>query len=526
MGVKAMQEHKHHSGCCGCSLGPIERRSFLTALGATAGLAAAAGCATTATAPLVAAGPRPKPCLEKKPLIVQPALAYHIYSQRDQTSWRPWGGLHTEGDIDAEINRIEHELRALSKQAEFPVSFKPLARVRDENEAAALCAQPADVMLIYGANSGMETIEKLITTDRYNLVFVRHKSGPVYLWYEIVHPRLLRKNVDEYGQPGLEPSDVVVDEYGDLLWRLRSLYALHNTVGSRIVCIGGPSGWSEGGEKAPEIAANLWQMDLVTVEYDDVGARIKAARANPERVKRAEAEAAAYLKTPGTHLKTDPGFVSRAFLLTEVFEELMAEAGAQAITVNHCMGTIMPLSETTACLPLSLINDAGALAFCESDFAVIPSGVLLHHIASMPVFLQDPTYPHHGIITLAHCTAPRKMDGKHLEEAYILTHFESDYGAAPKVNMRIGETVTVIDPDFYDKRWIGFRGRIQDTPFLDICRSQVDVAIQGDCDRLARDMRGFHWMLAYGDHLKETGYALRKLGIEWYNLSDDKTIEA
>ncbi len=267
-------------------------------------------------------------------------------------------------------------------------------------------------------------------------------------------------------------------------------------------------------------------MDLVTVTYDDLGARIKAARANPERVERAGAEAAAYLKTPGTHLKTDAGFVSRAFLLTEVFEEIMADANAQAITVNHCMGTIMPLSETTACLPLSLINDAGALGFCESDFAVIPSGVLLHHIASMPVFLQDPTYPHHGVITLAHCTAPRKMDGKHLEEAHILTHFESDYGAAPKVNMRIGETVTVIDPDFHDKKWLGFRGAIQDNPFLDICRSQVDVAIEGDCDRLARDMRGFHWMLSYGDHLKETGYALRKLGIEWYNLSDDKTIEA
>ena len=190
------------------------------------------------------------------------------------------------------------------------------------------------------------------------------------------------------------------------------------------------------------------------------------------------------------------------------------------------MCTVIPLAKTTACLTLSWLNDEGLLAFCESDFAVIPSGVLLHHIASMPVFLQDPTYPHHGLITLAHCTAPRKMDGKHLEEAYILTHFESDYGAAPKVNMRIGETVTVIDPDFHDKKWIGFRGTIQDNPFLDICRSQVDVAIEGDCDRLARDMRGFHWMLSYGDHLKETGYALRKLGIEWYNLSDDKTIEA
>jgi hypothetical protein len=495
-------------------------------LGATAGAAAVTGCATTGARPGVLASPRPKPSLEKKPLVVQPALAYHIYERREQTSWRPWGGLHTEADIAAEVKRIEGELEAVSNKAEFPVTFKPVAHVRNDAEAAALRDQPADLMLIYGATAGVSVMENLISPDRYNMVFVRHKSGPVYLWYEIVHPRLLRKTVDEYGQPGLETCDVVVDEYDDVLWRLRSLYALKNTVGSKIVCIGGPSGWGTGGQKAPEIAANLWKMDMIDVPYDDLGERIKAARANAERVQRAEAEAAAYLKTPNTHLQTDAGFVSRAFLLTEVFEEIMAEKDAQAITVNHCMGTIMPLAETTACLPLSLINDSGALAFCESDFAVIPSGVLLHHIASMPVFLQDPTYPHHGVITLAHCTAPRKMDGKHLEEALIVTHFESDYGAAPKVNMRIGETVTVIDPDFHDTKWLGFRGTIKDNPFLDICRSQVDVTIEGDCDRLARDMRGFHWMLSYGDHLKETGYALRKLGIEWYNLSDDKTVEA
>jgi hypothetical protein len=33
------------------------------------------------------------------------------------------------------------------------------------------------------------------------------------------------------------------------------------------------------------------------------------------------------------------------------------------------MGTIMPMSQTTACMPLSLLNDEGYLAFCESDFA-------------------------------------------------------------------------------------------------------------------------------------------------------------
>ncbi|MEA3366022.1 MAG: sugar isomerase, partial [Candidatus Hydrogenedentes bacterium] len=520
-----MHEHKPHTACCGSYLTPMERRKFLSALGATAGVTAMAGCATTAAKPGGLAGARPKPSLEKKPLVVQPVLAYHIYKRREQTSWRPWGGLHTEADVAAEVKRIESELQGVSNEAEFPLSFKPLARVRNDAEAKALRDQPADLMLIYGATAGVSVMENLISPDRYNVVFVRHKSGPVYLWYEIVHPRLLRKTVDEYGQPGLETCDVVVDEYGDLLWRLRSLYALKNTVGSRVVCVGGPSGWGAGGQKAPEIAANLWKMDLVDEPYEDLGVRIKAARADAERVRRAEAEAAAYLDTPGTQLKTDVGFVNRAFLLTDIFKEIMAEADAHAITVNHCMSTIIPMAETTACLPFSLINDSGAMAFCESDFAVIPSGVLLHHIASTPVFLQDPTYPHHGVVTLAHCTAPRKMDGKQLEEALIVTHYESDYGAAPKVNMHIGQNVTVLNPDFHEEKWIGFRGTIQDHPFLDICRSQVDVAIEGDCDRLVRDMRGFHWMLAYGNHLKETGYALRKLGIEWYNLSDDKTME-
>ena len=33
--------------------------------------------------------------------------------------------------------------------------------------------------------------------------------------------------------------------------------------------------------------------------------------------------------------------------------------------------------------------------------------------------------------------------------------------------------------------------------------------------------RGFHWMLCYGDYLRETGYALKKAGVGWMNLSPD-----
>jgi L-fucose isomerase-like protein len=183
------------------------------------------------------------------------------------------------------------------------------------------------------------------------------------------------------------------------------------------------------------------------------------------------------------------------------------------------MGTIMPLAETSACLTLSTLNDDRYLAFCESDFVVIPAGMLMASISGHPMFLNDPTYPHEGLITLAHCTAPRKLDGHTLEPVRILTHFESDYGAAPKVEMRVGQKVTNIIPDFAGKRWVGFTGEIAAHPFLPICRSQIDVKFACNSQKLAERMPGFHWMTVYGDYLREAGYALKKIPIVFEQMT-------
>jgi hypothetical protein len=88
------------------------------------------------------------------------------------------------------------------------------------------------------------------------------------------------------------------------------------------------------------------------------------------------------------------------------------------------------------------------------------------------------------------------MDGKKLAPARLLTHFESDYGAAPKVEMLVGQPVTNIMPDFEFKRNVGLPGKIADNPFLDICRSQIDVAFSCDSNKVAKEMQGFHWMTA------------------------------
>jgi len=516
--MSATQKHSRFNPCSCCmskTCGGITRRQFMAGMGMAAG-----GLAVTSLAANLsdAAEDQHTPA-QPLPLRIQPVLACKLHRRKEQTSWRPWGGFHTQQDIENEKHRIGKELESLASQAEFGLDLLPLITLTETDRAANVAGGDHDVLLLYAANSGTKVLEALTNPDKWTIVFVRHKSGPVYLWYEVAHNRYLRKTVDEYGQPGADYQDVVVDKPDEVLWRLRALHGLKKTLSKKIVAIGGPAGWGKGGSDAPDIARNLWKMQIHTVDYPALAQMIDKARRNTDLVKRCNEQAAHYLKQDGTSLETDREYVNNAFILNEVFKNLMAAADTNAITINHCMGTIMPISETTACLPLSVLNDSGYIAFCESDFVVIPSGILLHYISGKPVFFNDPTYPHDGVVTMAHCTAPRRMDGNNLEPARILTHFESDYGAAPKVEMRLGQKATVIDPDFACKRWLGFEAEIIDNPFLDICRSQIDVKINGDCDKLIAETRGFHWMLSYGNYLKEVGYALKNVGVDWMNLT-------
>jgi hypothetical protein len=449
----------------------------------------------------------------RKPLIVKPILVYEVPTRAPQTSWRSWGGIQTEDDARREVERIQGELARLKSSADFPVEFLPISAVRD---IAKLQNSPdvakAHVLLVYAAGG---QVDPLAAFGKNTIFFLRHKSGPLSLWYEIISPHFLRQRTDNLMVKGMSDHDVVVDNLDEVLWRLRALCGLNDSMNSRILAIGGPGAWAQPEGVVPEIVRKQWKTEIQTVTYEQLGKLIKAARQDPKETALAKRRAADYVKLPNTTLETKLTFVENAMLLDQIFRKLMAKANCRSITINSCMGTIMPLAETSACLALSTLNDDGYLAFCESDFVVIPSGMLLASIAGKPMFLNDPTYPHDGIITLAHCTAPRKLDGKTLDPARILTHFESDYGASPKVEMRIGQMTTSIAPDFKFKRWVGVLGEIVAHPFLPICRSQIDVKFKCSSQLLAERMPGFHWMTVYGDYSREVGYALRKIPIDW-----------
>ncbi len=210
--------------------------SFIT----LAGTIAAAGAVLTPMAGLAAGDtenrPRQQPI--RLALKVQPVFHANVDERKEATSWRYSGAIHTEEEIRDEEAVIRRELAQLAASTDFPLEILPLVTVRTAEQAAAVTKGPYDAMIIYAARRDAAVVEALAAKDKWNLMFVRHRSGPMYYMYIGVHAHVLRKTGDQFVPLGLDLNDVVVDDYAELRWRLRALSGLKNTLGKRVVVIG------------------------------------------------------------------------------------------------------------------------------------------------------------------------------------------------------------------------------------------------------------------------------------------------
>ena len=494
----------------------ISRRGFLGALGAVAAVTRLARGEAAKQESASIAGGQGLP--KGRAIRVQPVLMYGLAQRQEKTSWRGYGGLSTESDVAAEIGRIKGELAKLVNGAEFPIEVLPLVSVRSQEEGKRAAGTDADAIVLYAASGGTEIVNAVAASKAPMIMFIRHKSGPFYLWYEIAHWRFLRQNGDTFVVPNADVQDIVVDDYGQLLWRLRALYGLVNAKGTKMLAIGGLVAYSEPAQaNGPIHAREVWGYQIESITEQQFADRLVRARSDARVVENAERRADELLKTPNVTLQTDRKFVVNSCLALGVCEQLLVETGASNFGFARCMGReVIEMLDTPPCLVLSLANDAGYTAYCHTDLSHTFPGVLMRWIAGRPTFVCNSHFPHDGLFTVAHCAAPRKMNGRDYEPATLMTHFESDYGAACRVEYTRGQAVTVVIPNLRCTKWQGFRGTIVESPAYPACRSQMEIAIDGDWRRLAAELEGFHTQVIYGDFLREIGYALRKLGkVEW-----------
>ncbi len=319
--------------------------------------------------------------------------------------------------------------------AEFPLEMRPLVRVRNESEAQQVAATDADGIVLYAASGGTNIVNAVAASKAPMIMFIRHKSGPFYLWYEIAHWRFLRQNGDTFAVSNYDTQDIVVDDYTELLWRLRALYGLANARGTKVLAIGGLIAYSEPAQaNGPIHAKEVWGYRIESITEAQFAERLAKARNDAKVMESATRRADELLATPNVTLQTDRKFVVNSCLALAVCEQLLAETGASNFGFAQCMGRpVIGMLDTPPCLVLSLANDAGYTAYCHTDLSHTFPGVLMRWIAGRPTFVCNSHFPHDGLFTVAHCAAPRKMNGRDYEPAVLMTHYESDYGAACRV---------------------------------------------------------------------------------------------
>ncbi len=449
---------------------------------------------------------------------VLPILIYEESDRKNKISWREWGEIRNREKALEEKAKIEKELSIQKEKMDPSITFLNLLPISSEEDVYNFNQffSEADAFLIYPASGAghVSTIELILSLfNKPLLFFIRVKTGYIYEWYEIIDARFFRKaQYDFIVQEGVSYNDVVVDDYDELIKKLNALNALILTQNAKVLCIGKPDGWGIG-YKAVKNANKVWNFNIEVINYSSLKELIKKKKSDKEFLEKVEVTYSKFLQKKNMKVLTDNKFIKNAILIYLLFKELLNSYAIDIITIGECMTTIIPIAETTACLPLSLLNNEGYIAICEGDFVALPAFILLQRIARRPIFLNDPTFPYDGKVILAHCTSPTLMDGKNEENFTVLTHYESDFGAAPKVQYRVGEKITGIIPDFGGREWIIFLGEIIDNPSFSICRSQMEVKIYGNWEKLRDNLRGFHWVVTYGDFRKEISYALEKAGI-------------
>lgn len=493
----------------------LSRRHFLQGLG-VAGVAAGGLAMMAARSRAAATEPAPfeRPFPRGAALRVKPLLVYDLPTKREQDSWRSYGAIQTRAAAQEEASRIEKELDQLKGKAEFPIELQPVEALDSQARLKEVPVKGVDLCIVYAAGGCTQW-----PLNVPMLMFVRHQSGPFYLGFEIAHWRFLRQSGDVAALKGFDIDDVVVDSQDELLWRLRALYGLKNAKGTKMLTIGGLEAYSPlAQEHGPRVAKEIWGYEFVNITEKEFTERLNAARADADVVRDVEQQTTALLSRPNVKLETERKFVFNSILALHVCRQLLKETGASNFGFAKCMSRVhISMLGTPPCLILSLANDEGHTAYCHTDLSHTMPGVLLRWIANRPAFVCNSHHPHDGIFFVAHCQAPRRMNGIDFEPATIMSHYESDYGAACKTHYTKDQVVSAIVPNLACTKWFGFRGKIVGAPSYPACRSQMEILVDGDWKRLLREMEGFHTQVVYGDYIREVGYALKKLGgqIQW-----------
>ena len=268
--------------------------------------------------------------------------------------------------------------------------------------------------------------------------------------------------------------------------------ALDRMRNHRIGLVGGPSSWltySLPDEKSLEGRFGIKILTIPMQEFD--GAYESARKPLVARLaKEARSKALSVAEITDEDL-------SRSARILVALEELVKRHKLTSVSVR-CFDFIGKYG-ATGCYAVSFLNDRGVVAGCEGDIPATVAMITLSEVTGSPTFLANPTYIRGHRLALAHCTIAPKLTAGYRYR----THFESGLGVAISGALKVRERVTVAR---YDREYNVLRageGRTikGDTWSEELCRTQVEIEMDGDAEIIKENPMGNHIVMTYGNHV-------------------------
>jgi len=468
---------KHECGC-GCDSG-VDRRSFLTAMGAATGGIAWASLSTQAVE-------TPAPAEPKQGATVRCVFLYPPSKNfaNDPDGWWSWPG----NDFDAE-GRQKQYMAAFAEMgqrlgAKIVVDPRPVASADDAQRVAQEleASTPDGLLLVMFYNRSLGDADTLLkTADALGLPTV------FFVGLGVKHGR-----VSQYRRPGvyfiqsLDNLDAI--EYG-----VRMIQTKKTLAQTKLLSITEAAEPREGIEKFFGIKVRVIPFDVYAEEFE----RVKLGSEAAEWM--AACQKGATEKRGITDMALENA--ARAHF---ALKKMLADEGADGLTMN-CLrrGMLKP------CMSFATLNGQLIPAACENDFGAMYTQTIGQLLTGRPGFQHNPCFETEANHYYAsHCTCPTNLHGPDGDkEDYLLRRFAhtNEGSCAIQVFWPEGEPVTMVHYysaevaklDVYSGRVI----KSHPMPPAAGCTTNVEIEITDRSD--ACMVQGHHNLLFCGDFARK-----------------------
>ncbi|MGC9136031.1 hypothetical protein [Caldivirga sp.] len=304
---------------------------------------------------------------------------------------------------------------------------------------------------------------------------------------------------------------------------MRVVYALEKLKNTTVIMVGEPN-YDFGGWVTLAKGVGLFGFRVRHITYSRFAEDFENRLKNPKYIDEAKGiandyvtkgQAEANIRVKYELPEPDEDRRIRAGVYYLTLRDYLNEAGSDWVTVNCLSANTLGKVKATPCMAFSIMNDSGLVATCEADPTAMITHYLMRWIANRPVAFYDPTVNiGEGKLILAHCTSPTRMTGydKAPFRYIATTHHESNTSVAPKVLYEPG-TVTIAGLSHDLSKLLIIKGEATGPTYLRICRNQIEVKVK-DAAGVLENWQGFHWVMAYGDYVKELELLAKLTGIQ------------